>query len=407
MIEELVEIYKIQAGENLNEFSVKSDTQIPERVVGDEGRIRQVLDNLISNALKFTREGKVDVNINQKKIGARLLQIHIQVKDSGLGIEKEELEKIFDPFFRGIQSSKQKVKGTGLGLSIVKNIVEANGGAISINSEKNKGTVADITLNLKPSRRHPGTVKENLNLEGLRLLYVEDALANQLLFQSICEPEKIDLTLASDGPEALDLIKKNDFDIIFMDLRMPGMNGYETINNIRQLKHYTRVPVIMFSAHTPPNRSEMQQKYNFNDWIRKPVSRSKLLEVIARHLNLEIELEGKKIQNLDAPVDEIRQINPTNYKKMLILLKGDINQLFHTLAQGIAGRNYRTVLDALHQLNTSLKTLNAEQVRSQLNGIEDIPDNEEERNWLLKVIDDLKKDVLNTIEDRLQETTEA
>lgn len=407
MIEELVDIYKIQAGENLNDFTVEFDSQIPEWIVGDEGRIRQVLDNLISNALKFTREGKVGVNIKQKKISARLLQVQIQVKDSGVGIEKKELKQIFDPFFRGIQSSKQKVKGTGLGLSIVKNIVDANGGLISINSEKNKGTVANITLNLKPSRRHPGIVKENLNLEGLRLLYVEDALANQLLFQSICEPEKIDLTLASDGPEALELVKKNDFDIIFMDLRMPGMDGYETISNIRNFKHCTRVPVIMFSAHTPPNRTEIQQQYNINDWVRKPVSKCKLLEVIARHLNLEIEVEEKKIQNSNAPVDEIKQINPTNYKKMLILLKGDIDRLFYTLTQGIASINYRAVLDARHQLNTSLKTLNAEQVRAQLNGIEDIPDNEEERDRLIKVINDLKMDVLNTIENRLLETTEA
>ena len=261
---------------------------------GDAGRIRQVLLNLAGNAIKFTEQGSVQVNMTAEEAGESRVMVTFRVEDTGVGIPKEFQAVIFEEFVQAGQSEDQRVIGTGLGLSIARKLVERMGGTLALESEPGKGSVFSFTipLELSTEEAYQALEKEKdlsaLVMKGMfRILVVEDNPSNQIVTEGLLEkilPESR-VILVEDGYRALARLEKEKFDLVLMDIRMPGIDGYETTRRLRLLKNENAtIPVIALTASVI--RSDIQHclEAGMNGYVPKPVSRTYLAKVLHERL---------------------------------------------------------------------------------------------------------------------------
>lgn len=250
----------------------------------DPLRIRQIASNLLSNAVKFTDRGKVTLMAFIVAQEEETLLVMI-VKDTGCGIEKENQESIFDEFLREKDADIRSIEGSGLGLAITKESVSLLNGNIRLQSEKNKGAEFTVTLPIKDGK-DPIVRRMNENRKNIKILFIEDdpALLNvyaELLKNDGCSP-----TVCSKPAEALEIIRKTPFDIIFSDIQMPGINGFELAERIRSsdFPHAGTIPVIAFSARSDVSEQQLLEA-GFSGFLAKPFTLEQLLESIARHID--------------------------------------------------------------------------------------------------------------------------
>ncbi len=263
-----------------NQLILEQEADLPKNWVGDVGRIRQILLNVIGNAIKFTENGKIFVKASllneDNKTG---LIFHI--KDTGIGIKAEQIEQIFDKFTQADVSTTRQFGGTGLGLAITKQLVDLMHGRISIESvykegtqfqielplSKGGGTVADSDATIpEKSQRQAATCVENPNI-----LLVEDNLVNQKIAKALLTKLGCKVTLANNGQEAIDALEQHNFDLIFMDCQMPVMDGYKATETIRQSPHKD-IPIIAMTAGAMKGDKEKCLASGMDDYTTKPVS---------------------------------------------------------------------------------------------------------------------------------------
>ncbi len=272
------------------------DENLPCRYSGDEGRIKQILINILSNAIKFTRKGYVHVEITGepgKDAGEELLTF--RVEDTGCGIREEDLEKIFEDF-RQVDSTKNRtVEGTGLGLAIVKHLVKLMGGDIRVESTYGRGTVVTITIPQKITDGRPiSEMPEILQAErdrmdfftapGVKVLVVDDNAVNRKVARGFLKNYDFDLTEAGSGPEAIRLAEETAYDIIFMDHMMPGMDGIEAAEIIRTDcgQNGLAPAMIALTANAMAGMREHFLQCGFQDFIAKPLDRRELNHLLLR-----------------------------------------------------------------------------------------------------------------------------
>jgi signal transduction histidine kinase/ActR/RegA family two-component response regulator len=258
-------------------------------VQGDATRLRQILINLISNAIKFTEKGVVTTTIKSEQIEDKL-QLHFTVSDTGIGIDNNRLEKIFKSFEQAYNDTSRKFGGTGLGLSISKKLIELHNGKIWVESEKGKGSqfhfmipyeIAEETTILEPQTNSENNSNEQL--KGIKVLLVEDNQFNVVVAQEELEDaiENVQLDLAENGAIAVEKLKSNDYDVILMDIQMPKMNGYEATKAIRNLDTgKSKTPIIAMTANVLKEEVDACYKAGMNDFIGKPFDTEKLLHKI-------------------------------------------------------------------------------------------------------------------------------
>jgi signal transduction histidine kinase/CheY-like chemotaxis protein len=249
------------------------DSKLDRYLLGDETRLSQVLGNLIANALKFTENGKVVVTAKMIKSTSKKASIYFSVKDTGLGITKKQQELIFLSFTQGDTTTTRKFGGTGLGLSISKNIIGLYNGEIKVESEKGKGSNFYFTIDLDLHLSNKSFVNEKVmsslvSLENMKVLIAEDNLINMLVARKFLKKWNIVPEEAINGIEALDKFRKEDFDVLLIDLEMPEMDGYETIKEIRKIN--THIPVIAFTAAVYDDMQTDLIGKGFTDYIQKP-----------------------------------------------------------------------------------------------------------------------------------------
>jgi len=268
------------------------DTKIPPTIIGDSVRLRQILLNLVSNAIKFSDKGEVSLTISIIEENADNLIIEFIIKDTGIGIPVEKQKKIFESFEQATTDTVRKFGGTGLGLSIAKQLVELQGGEIFVESEPAQGSAFHFRLSfLKDKGKAPkresvknGTEKPGLsskNGKDIRVLVVEDNPINQMLIVKVLKKQEFEIDLAENGVIALDKYKNNTYDIILMDVQMPEMDGYETTKNIRRMDDSKKdIPIIAMTAHTIKGEQERCIEVGMNDYIPKPFNVTELFEKI-------------------------------------------------------------------------------------------------------------------------------
>ncbi|HTL82534.1 MAG TPA: MASE1 domain-containing protein [Bacteroidia bacterium] len=266
------------------QFSVHIDSNVPDELLGDPTRLSQILINLIDNAIKFTEEGNVEVFVRMIESEARMVSLQFEVRDNGIGIPPDKIEKVFDGFTQASNETTRKYGGTGLGLAIVKELVELQNGTISLQSKLNSGSVFQFTLTFRkdPHHHHAKDAVDSYEsdqlLKGKRILLVEDNELNQLLLRKILDDLACNVQMTDNGDDAIIRAKENDFDLILMDIQLPGMDGFETTKWIRKKSAGIRsqVPILAVTAHAMIGQEQRCLQAGMNGYISKPFSKKAL-----------------------------------------------------------------------------------------------------------------------------------
>ncbi|WP_426294783.1 ATP-binding protein [Dyadobacter endophyticus] len=260
---------------------VHFDPEIPETITGDPTRLTQILVNLVSNAFKFTEKGEVNLRVTVDRIDGGRIDLTFEVKDTGIGIESARLETIFERFRQAEDSTTRQFGGTGLGLSIVRDLVHLQDGRISVTSKPGEGTSVKVTIpyritavSERPPVETPAS-ETHPRRPGLRVLIAEDHVINQGLMMRLMEERAIEARLAVNGHEAVEMLRTEPFDLVFMDIQMPGMDGYTATRIIREELKLT-IPVVAMTAHAMEGEKEKCVRLGMNDHIAKPVRESEL-----------------------------------------------------------------------------------------------------------------------------------
>lgn len=280
------------------EVEASVDSTIPTTVVGDETLLNQILMNLLGNADKFTKEGTIGVRARVARRQKSKVTIEFQIFDTGIGISEENLGLIFQKFKQVHAPQKQKHKGTGLGLAIVKELIRLQEGAISVESEENKGTTFTFTLDYEvpkaqgvplSGKNSPPTqiLSDNKTLAGRRILVVEDNLMNQKYISTLLKKWSIDFEIANNGQFGVDKANERLYEIILMDLQMPIMDGVEATINIRNTNNLNRnTPIVALTASAMVDQKEKALKAGMNDFLTKPFTPIQLEEKIKKILHV-------------------------------------------------------------------------------------------------------------------------
>ncbi|MES2286451.1 MAG: ATP-binding protein [Bacteroidota bacterium] len=264
-------------------FSCEED--VPDSLLGDPTRLTQIIINLTGNAIKFTQTGKVQVNVKVLKNEKGYTTLEFSVKDTGIGIPQDKLEHIFERFRQAESHTTRKYGGTGLGLSIAKQLVELQGGKLSVISEIKVGSTFSFCISYKNSvetSQVPEITEKKYNIEDLiklNILLVEDNQLNVKLILSLFSEYNLNVQVAENGSICIDKLKENNFDIILMDMEMPVMNGYEAATIIRSVIK-NNIPIIAMTAHAMSGEKERCLSLGMNDYISKPINAKMLFEKI-------------------------------------------------------------------------------------------------------------------------------
>ncbi|HEX9978943.1 MAG TPA: response regulator [Flavobacterium sp.] len=275
------------ANRNNNALIAEIDTDIPEFVIGDKLRLSQIFMNLVSNALKFTKNGEVLISANLERIEGKLHFIKFMVKDTGIGIAESDQQKIFEKFVQ-IERKNDDYQGTGLGLSIVKRLISLFGSEIQLESRERKGTSFTFTIGFEVDPDKTAEIINNIEVDLtsgqiFSVLVVEDNKINQMVTKKIIENNNYTCYVVDDGYAAIEILQKAEFDIVLMDINMPGINGFETTRMIRE-KGIT-IPVIALTAFGKDEIAEEAISSGMSDVIIKPFEPMTLFRVISNQIN--------------------------------------------------------------------------------------------------------------------------
>lgn len=303
------------------ELELMIDPCIPSELFGDEVRIRQIINNLLSNAVKYTQEGTVTLAMDFEEQESARIDLIILVKDTGIGIKKEDFEKLFESFQRLEEKRNRTIEGTGLGLNLTKRLIEMMGGTLTVESVYGEGSTftARIPQEVRSSEQMgdfmeryqrrmvpAGQRKDSLTAPKARILVVDDVEMNLKVVKGLLRETKIQIDTAMSGKECLERIQKQSYDMIFLDHMMPEMDGIETLRQMRQTEGYTdrAVPVIALTANAISGSKEMYLNAGFHDYLSKPVREEALLGMLRKYLRKELIENGEAVQNPDRRVSD-------------------------------------------------------------------------------------------------------
>ena len=297
------------------DFSIQCQENLPSILLGDVGRIRQIMLNLLTNAVKYTNEGKVELIVQGEEKAERFM-LKITVQDTGIGMTQENLGRVFEKFERFDLDKNRSIEGTGLGLSIVKELAERMDGTVGVSSSYGEGSVFTVGLpqeivdaapigafDIKEQKLHRERREcpNEFVAEDARILVVDDVTMNLNVFVNLLKETGIQVDTVASGRKSLELVKEKKYDLIFMDHMMPDMDGIETLRTMRILdgNRNRETPVIMLTANVQSGIGEMYREEGFCEYLSKPIRGSMLKEMILRYL----------------PADKVRILEPEKEKE--------------------------------------------------------------------------------------------
>ncbi len=336
------------------EFNLFLDAEMPDVVVGDQGRLNQILVNLIGNSLKFTNEGEVTVSVKKIEETEDNYTLKFSVKDTGIGIQKNKLTTIFERFTQGEESTTRTYGGTGLGLNIVKQLIELQNGEIKVKSELNRGSEFIFILSYKKAQVIEAPVKSmsKNDLGHLKILLCEDNVLNQKLAKSVINNFGFDLDIAHNGEEGIELLSQKEYDLVLMDLQMPLKDGYQTTEYIRNEMN-SSIPIIAMTAHSLVGEQERCYKVGMNAYVPKPFKQSVLLKAIKTVMNPDNDISHKRVLNLSF-LDEMSCGDPDFRKEMINLFIEKIPAQTAQLEEAFHNTDHDTVKKLAHNMKSSL-----------------------------------------------------
>ncbi len=299
LIMDLWNVIYLRAQEKNLKLSFFLDKTLPKVLLGDDVRIKQIVTNLLTNAVKYTPQGSVELKMEYKRLKDNMMSFIISVKDTGIGIKKEDMGKLFESFQRLDEEKNRKIEGTSLGMNITMSLLNMMGGEMKVESEYQKGSVFTVIIPQKIVCDEPTGDFEHIKSlhEKVRnksnaafcapdanILVVDDNAMNLTVFKALLKRTKVNIVTASSGRQCLELVEKEKFDIIFMDHMMPEMDGIETFH---RLKHNS-APVIALTANAVAGAKEFYLNEGFHDFLTKPIDGALLENMIASYLPKEL-----------------------------------------------------------------------------------------------------------------------
>ena len=319
IINDTAELFRALIEEKGLNILINIDPDVPEVVSGDPLRLSQVLNNLVGNAVKFTETGEIHIKVESSKADDDNLTLFFTVRDTGIGIGKDQSDRLFQAFTQADGTITRKYGGTGLGLAICRNLVKLMGGDIQVSSVEGEGSTFTFLIQVKIMP--PGTmISDRLNkspglklhslmafsatcqaasdLDGLRILLVEDNRINQEVAAELLRLRGATVTLAGNGAEALDLVRRSSFDAVLMDMQMPIMDGLEATINIREIYETDKLPIIAMTSAVMQDDRERCKAAGMVDFIAKPINPDELVIVLRKYLKLKTPVQCSECENI-------------------------------------------------------------------------------------------------------------
>ncbi len=281
----------IQAAKKSLDFTLNIDSKEAFDLIGDSGKIAQVVKNLFSNAIKFTNQGEIQCFCQLDSLNPNEVKVRLLVSDTGIGMNEEAVKNLFKPFTQADDSTTRNFGGTGLGLAISKELIDLMGGQIKVDSVINQGTEFHVEFILRKktasskSQFKTAKVQSSINTD-LRILLVEDNRINQKVATTLLKKLGLKTNIANHGQECLDTLKENQYDVILMDCQMPVMDGYEATQQIKKSKLHSGIYIIAITANSMKGDREKCLNAGMDDFLPKPIKKNDLAEAFYRYQSL-------------------------------------------------------------------------------------------------------------------------
>src|SRR6056297_157740 len=339
------------------ESYLQIDEEVPTILKGDPLRFRQVLLNLLSNALKFTEKGFIKVSLDKTDETSDEVTLEIRVEDTGIGIKKDKEQALFQKFTQADMTVSRKYGGTGLGLAIIKNIITLMGGKVTLNSEYGKGT--EFVIKVPFDKAEDSEVENIMEKEkqtkrpvqvpvNLKILMAEDDRINQRVAKEIISKFGWKCTIANNGKEAVQMALNEDYDIIFMDIMMPEMDGITAGKEIKKSKD---TPIIALSAGTLDEEVQKCLEAGMNGFVSKPINKNQLLRETLKHipeskLEFHTKIDSGIIEKNNLGIDFVRN-------SIFPVFEDDINEKKAELLLAVENSDYKTIERVAHCIKSS------------------------------------------------------
>ncbi len=344
------------------------ENSLPDILIGDSVRLNQILYNLMSNAIKFTRKGNVGLMVKEVVRSGRKSTIEFIISDTGIGISKDKQSSIFNVFSQANDNTTRKFGGTGLGLSIVKNLVEIQGGKINVKSALGEGASFILELEFELGNKEEvltaAEENETFDFSGIQLLLVEDNPINQLVATDFLESKNCKVTVVVNGQEALDVLDHKLFDLVLMDMQMPVMDGYTAIERIRNSdREISKLPIIALTAHTSQGEKDKCINIGANDYLSKPYSALDLftkINTLLSYVSLSTEENDVIPDSKKEEYSYLLNFMDGNKKladEVLRKIKNEIPKDIILLKDAINLKDWSGFVDVIHKLKPSIKMI--------------------------------------------------
>ncbi|WP_426063092.1 response regulator [Flavobacterium sp. DSP2-3-1] len=391
------------------------DNKIPDVLIGDPIRLHQIVLNLVSNAVKFTFQGKITVSVDLLHEDDEKVILKFAITDTGIGISEEKIGTIFENFQQATSGTSTLYGGTGLGLAIVQQLVEPQGGSIFVNSIIHEGSTFSFTLPFQKTNADAELENEeellDAEINNIKVLIVEDIPLNQLLMKTLLDDFGFERDIAENGQIAIEKIKEKDYEIILMDLQMPVMNGFEATEYIRKTMNLS-IPIIALTADVTTVDLAKCKAVGMNDYIAKPVDErllyNKIVNILKKPKHIKIgkipikhtkiindkEVASKKTKYTNLEYLHHRtKSNPALLKEMIILYLAQTPALVTTMKQSLANENWCLLGASAHKLIPSFSIMgissNYENMSKKIQELATAPDKSKEIHELVQQLEDV------------------
>ena len=408
LIANMQSILKVKAEKKNIDLSFEVDDRIWRAHTGDSSRLRQVLINLLDNAIKFTLKGGVRLRARPLREDADGQTIRIEIQDTGIGMDEAYLDQLFSKFSQADKSTSRRFGGTGLGMSITKQIIEMMGGSIAVESEKGWGTTFTIELKLPAgdlNKLTEGTQESDHLLEGAHILLVEDNMMNRFIATKSLSHFGCTVDEAENGAIALDRLRERSYDIILMDIQMPELDGVATTKIIRN-ELGLDVPIIAVTANAFKKDIDLYLSIGMNDYVTKPFEEKALFTALARFVRPHLEGTDGVVEEKDVAgynLDKLRELSRGDedfVRNMVEIFVSQTPPALEEISRAMDERDYPVVAKNAHRIKPSIDSMGIQQLRGVAKDIElyaksDNPDHGE--------LADLVNPFLSTLESVISE----
>ena len=401
LIKDIVSLLKMRAEDNGTQIYISIHQDVPKNIFADEVRLRQVLINLVGNAIKFTKDGEIFISVGKRACDDnKKLKLFFSVKDTGIGIPASKQDIIFDKFSQADGSTTRKFGGTGLGLAICQKIVQMMSGDIGVKSQEGQGAEFWFTVEVQQSQLSQSDLDHDLiekdtniehveGFENVNILLVEDNQVNQMMAKEMLKELGCQVTVAANGKIAIQKVEQEEpFDVIFMDCQMPIMDGFEAASKISEKKRnklIPAIPIIALTANAIKGDREKCISSGMDDYLSKPVRKMDLKSALVRwlpeekHISKVNEEEQKTDLDLDRFIDKLPDINHKLSDSKLYLdiskvyevkdlLQSFFDETIHVyfqethgyienIKQSLHSKNYDNIVENAHPLKSSSEGL--------------------------------------------------